>query len=60
MTKPSENVALYGDRAEQFREVHEDLAAILGHDPTNAEVVGVLAAEWDPGDPLAAEPARIR
>jgi hypothetical protein len=60
MTKPSENVTLYGDKAEQFREVREELTAILGHEPTNAEVVGVLMAGWDPGEPLPAEPAQTR
>ena len=62
MTKPSENVTLYGDRAEQFRCIRDDLEAVLGHEPTNAQVVGLMMAGFDPEDPVqsSAEPARTR
>jgi len=60
MTKPTESVKLYGDRAEQFREKKRRLAEVLGHEPTNAQVVGLMMAGFDPSEVLGAEPARSR
>jgi hypothetical protein len=54
MTKPSESVTLYGDRAEQFRRIAGRLEEVLGHEPTNAQVMGLLMASFDPEDPLDA------
>jgi hypothetical protein len=46
MTRPSESVTLYGDRAEQFREIRSDLEEYLGHNPRNAQVVELMMAAW--------------
>lgn len=46
MAKPSESVTLYGDKAELFREIKEDMADQKGFEPGNAETVAELMADW--------------
>ncbi|QSG06463.1 hypothetical protein [Halapricum desulfuricans] len=60
MAKPSASVTLYGDRAEQFRSIKDDLEDVLGHEPPNAQVVGLMMADFDPDAPLSADPAGSR
>lgn len=47
MTKSSEAVTLYGDRAERFREIQEDITDRLGYEPSNAETIGIIMSKWD-------------
>jgi hypothetical protein len=61
MSKPSESATLYGDRAEQFREIKDDLEDVLGHEPRNAQVVELMMADFEPASVFAsAEPAETR
>lgn len=60
MTKPSESVTLYGDRADQFREIRGDLEDRLGHEPTNAQVIGLLMSAWSPEAALSPDSPRSR
>ncbi|MFB6087850.1 MAG: hypothetical protein ABEJ85_04955 [Haloarculaceae archaeon] len=46
MPKPSESVTLYGDKAELFRDIKEEMAERKGFEPGNAEAVAELMAEW--------------
>ena len=46
MAKPSESVTLYGDKAELFREIREEMADRKGWTPKNAEIVAELMADW--------------
>lgn len=55
MTRPTENVKLYGERADQFRQKKQQLAEVLGHEPTNAQVVGLMMADFDPSDVLSVQ-----
>lgn len=50
MSKPSESVTLYGDRAEQFRDIKDNLEEILGHEPRNAQVVELMMGDFDADD----------
>lgn len=52
MAKPSASVTLYGDRAEQFRDIKDSLEDVLGHEPRNAQVVELMMADFDPDSPL--------
>lgn len=47
MTKPRENIDLYGGQAERFRELREALAEDLGYEPTKPRVVGHLIEHYD-------------
>lgn len=46
MAKSSESVTLYGDKAELFREIQEEIAERKGFEPGNAETVAELMAVW--------------
>ena len=46
MTKSSEAVTLYGERAERFREIQEDITERLGYEPSNAETAGIIMSQW--------------
>lgn len=46
MTKPSESVTLYGDKAELFRKIQQEMADRKGFEPGNAETVAELMAQW--------------
>lgn len=47
MTKPRENIDLYGGQAERFRELRDDLEARLGYEPTKPRVIGHLLEHYD-------------
>jgi len=46
MPKPSESITLYGDKAELFREIKEEMSDRKGFEPGNAETVAELMANW--------------
>lgn len=52
MTKPSESITLYGERAERFREIREDIESRLGYEPSNAEAIGIVMSEWSEGEEI--------
>lgn len=39
MTRPSEEVSLYGETADSFREVKEEIEAVRGHEVARTRVV---------------------
>lgn len=41
------DITLRDDKADQFQRVKEDVEERLGHEPTNADVVGFLMAEYE-------------
>lgn len=47
------HIKLYGGRGERFEEIKGAMADRLGYEPTNAEVIGILMAEYpaNPSDP---------
>jgi len=47
MTTQREDVALYGGKAEVFRELQEELEDRLGYRPTKPETVGHLIEHYD-------------
>ncbi|GAA0276923.1 hypothetical protein [Halobacterium noricense] len=46
MAKPSESITLYGDKAELFRDIKEEMADRKGFEPGNSEAVAELMADW--------------
>lgn len=44
------DVTLRGERAEQFRRIETKVEERLGHEPTRAQVLGYLMAEFEAGD----------
>ncbi|WP_353634606.1 hypothetical protein ABSL23_02305 [Halobacterium sp. NMX12-1] len=46
MAKPSESITLYGDKAELFREIQEEMAEEKGWEPGNSETVAEMMADW--------------
>lgn len=50
MPKSNESLKLYGDKAQQFREIRDEMAESLGHEPSKSEVVGYLLANWEHSD----------
>lgn len=40
------HIKLYGGRGERFEEIKAALTDRLGYEPTNAEVIGILMAEY--------------
>ncbi|SEW10218.1 hypothetical protein [Halobacterium jilantaiense] len=46
MAKPSESTTLYGDKAELFREIKDEMSDRKGFEPGNAEAVAELMAFW--------------
>lgn len=47
MAKPSESFTLYGDKAELFRRIQEEMAERKGFQPGNAETAAELMAFWN-------------
>jgi len=47
MTTQREDVALYGGKAEVFRELQDELEDRTGYEPTKPEVVGHLIEHYD-------------
>lgn len=60
MATPSENITLYGDRAEQFRNIKDDLEDVLGHEPRNSQVLELMMADFDSDTPLGSGGADTR
>ena len=46
MPQPSESVTLYGDKAELFREIQEEMAEEKGFEPGNSETVADLMSHY--------------
>lgn len=44
------NIKLYGSKSDRFQTIKADLADRLGYEPSNTEVVGILMAEYQPGE----------
>lgn len=40
------HIKLYGGRGERFEEIKDAMTDRLGYEPTNAEVIGILMAEY--------------
>jgi hypothetical protein len=49
MPQPSESATLYGDKAELFREIQDDLEERWGYEPSNAETVAYLMRQRNQG-----------
>jgi len=47
MTTQREDVALYGGKAEVFRELQDELEDRLGYRPTKPETIGHLIEHYD-------------
>lgn len=48
MPKPRESITLYGEEAEEFRRLREDvLPDVIGWEPANAKTVVFLMAHFD-------------
>jgi len=47
VAEPTESVTLYGGKARRFREVQAILEDRRGWEPSNAEVVAYLLAQFD-------------
>jgi len=47
MTKPREDLTLYGGRAERFRELRDDLEDRLGYRPSRPRVIGHLLEYYE-------------
>lgn len=45
------HIKLYGGRGERFEEIKGAMADRLGYEPTNAEVIGILMAEYPANTP---------
>lgn len=41
-----ERIKLHGERAERFAELRSRLAEYLGYEPSNAEAIGMIMAEF--------------
>lgn len=50
MPKSNESLKLYGSKAEQFRDIQEEMEDALGHEPDKSDVVGYLMALWEDTD----------
>jgi hypothetical protein len=44
------HIKLYGGRGDRFEEIKDALTDRLGYEPTNAEVIGILMAEYPSND----------
>ncbi len=42
------HIKLYGSKSNRFEELKGDIAGILGYEPSNPEIVGLLMANYDP------------
>lgn len=40
------NIKLYGSKSARFEEIKEDITERLGYEPSNAEVMGLLMANY--------------
>lgn len=48
MPKPSESITLYGQEAEEFRRLRDDVVEdVVGWNPSNAKTVAFLMAHFD-------------
>lgn len=50
------NIKLYGSKDDRFQTIKSELEEALGYEPSNTEVVGILMAEYKPGQSM--HPAR--
>jgi len=41
------SVSLHGEKAERFREIKTELGEQLGYEPSNADTLGLVMAQWD-------------
>jgi hypothetical protein len=46
----AEHIKLHGGRAERFRKLKQQIEEDIGYEPTNAEAVGHIMAEWPDED----------
>jgi len=46
MPGQKEDITLYGERAERFRDLREELTDYLGYEPTKPEAIGLIMTGW--------------
>ena len=51
------HIKLYGSKGDRFEQLKQDMAEILGYEPSNPEIVGLLMANYR-SETLPGIPAR--
>jgi hypothetical protein len=52
MPSQRESISLYGEQADRFREIRDQIEDSFDHEPKKSEVMSLLMANWPPEEPL--------
>lgn len=51
------HIKLYGSKSNRFEQIKQGYAELLGYEPSNPEVVGLLMASYETEEPISVRPA---